>query len=131
MITFTRRLAVFVCIVGLAVCVPTLAHAHPNLLVREMTCVADDGTTSTFTGEFVISFAPMWRSVSGVSGADPVGFNWRGVTVVDPDGTVVASFGKTQGIEHHLDLVTCNFTIPIGPNVGRQAYLEGFFVPAN
>ena len=122
-----KRMAVLVSLM-LAALIPGAASADAPSVAREMTCVDANGAVSTFTGQFVVSFAPMWRSVSE-SGA--VGFFWQGVTVVDPDGTVVSSFSNTQGIERHFELVTCNFTIPIGPNQGREAYLAGFFIPAD
>lgn len=106
------------------------ASARTEPAVREMTCVAEDGTTTTFTGQQVRQGATpnMWRSLSGT---DPAGFNLHGVTIVDPDtGAVVQSFGNTQGVDRNLDLVTCSFIISTGPLAGLLVNFEGFFVPA-
>lgn len=96
---------------------------------RELAC--SDGTT--FTGEQVRQGAGRpphtWRNVN--PGTFPVAFNFHAATVTAPDGAVVESvtWDNAQGVDNNKELVTCSFTIPIGPFAGFTADFVGFFIP--
>jgi hypothetical protein len=115
---------------ALAASTVATASAEAPSRVRELTC--SDGTT--FTGEqvrFGLGQAPAtWRNV--VQGAQPAAFTFHSTTVTDPGGTVVdmLTWDHTQGVDRNQALVTCGFTIPIGPLTGYRTDFTGFFVPS-
>lgn len=124
-----RAAAVLVLTSASPLAVSTAAQADSP--ARERVLMCSDGTV--FTGEQVRlggSRPPsVWRGVT--PGGDPVAFVFRAVTVTAPDGTVDEgeSWDNTAGVGRSQELITCGFTIPVGPLTGYQADFTGFFVP--
>jgi hypothetical protein len=110
---------------------PSWASFGAEPAVRELTCVAEDGSTTTFTGQQVRQGATpaIWRSVDP---GDPAGFVSLGITMTDPNtGQVIVVSDHIQGVDRHFALTTCSFIIPVGPNAGWIVEFEGYFVPVH
>lgn len=124
-----KRIGLVLAMTAVIVGVAGTASADAPTRERELTC--SEGTT--FTGEQVRQGRGrpphVWRQVS--PGGDPRAFSYHAVTVTAPDGSVVETetWDNSQGVERNHEVVTCSFTIPIGPFTGHLAEFEGFFVP--
>jgi len=115
----SRCAAILFGIAVVSLSVPAVAAGPTS--VREMTCVDENGVSSTFVGEQVRMGATpdSWRSVDG-SGTTFI------VREVRMDGVLIDSVG--DGSDRNKDFVDCSFVIPVGPNAGKTATFTGFFV---
>ena len=105
------------------------AGAESPARTRELAC--SDGTA--FVAEQVRHGGgkppSAWRIVQTDESTEVLSVH--SITVTDTDGAVVdsESWHHAGGVERNHDLVTCSFTIPVGPFTGYTASFTGFLVP--